>query len=334
VKEAVDPEECQLLVVSQEKEKKERKKKSVTEKNNLTTEKKTGETRRKTVTEEKKRSSVIEWNSRSVIEPHRSSRTTIAEEPRPSSKSVLHEHRSSSRHRLSKSVPHSQIKDLSASSARMSRRRSEREQRVVVDTSKSVHNDRPTRRNTLSSRKTRSASRTKRSSSRSRKLLDEATDVCSILEQSTKVSKSRSKYTSGTTACTQPLSVSSDEILKDAASKVEQPTVLYKKRAKKKSDVNKSSSKSMPVAHIACSSDEKSHASSISSSSTIEESFAYSDDEREGGGAGEKSRKSGARASMMLKDVKGGAVGLASKGRSTLIGLKGTSKKWQSALFM
>ena len=313
VKKAVDPEECQIVVFE---EKKERRKKTSTEKS-LVTERKSGERRRKTISEEKKRSSVVEWNSRSVVEPPRSSRNTVSEAPK-ASKSV-HERSSSSR-RLSKTVPSSQIKDLSASSARISR------QRERVSTSKSVHG-RPTRRSTMTSRKTRSASR-KRSSSRSRKLIEEATDVCSILEQSTKISRSRSKHTSGTT-CTQPLSVSSDEILKDATSKLE-ATVLYKKRAKKKSD---DKSKSMPVAHIACSSDEKSHASSISSSSTIEESFVYSEDERDGG-AGDKSKKSGAKASMMLKDVKGGAVGLASKGRSTLMGLKGTSKKWQSALFM
>jgi hypothetical protein len=86
----------------------------------------------------------------------------------------------------------------------------------------------------------------------------------------------------------------------------------------------------MPVTRIDFLED-KSHASSISSSSTIEESFAYSDDEKEGvGNSGDKKK----RASMMLKDVKGSAVGLATRGRSTLIGLKGTSKKWQSALFM
>jgi hypothetical protein len=135
--------------------------------------------------------------------------------------------------------------------------------------------------------------------------------------------------------------VSSDEICgkKDVKSKSaveEQPAVLYKKRARRRDEPTEGGN-SIPVAQITT--DTKSHASSISSSSTIEESFAYSDDVEEAEGANDKSRKSGyasrhAQAVSVLKDVKGGAVGLASRGKSALGGLKGTSKKWQSALFM
>eukprot|EP00956_Cyclotella_meneghiniana_P016887 scaffold27134_cov31-Cyclotella_meneghiniana.AAC.1 len=95
-------------------------------------------------------------------------------------------------------------------------------------------------------------------------------------------------------------------------------------------------SKSMPVASIALdSSDHHSHASSMSNSSDVEvETFVYSEDgkKEECGNSKPKGLKSATV--MIVKDVKGGAVELARQGRSTFAGLKGTSKKWQSALFM
>eukprot|EP00985_Skeletonema_marinoi_P000040 scaffold9_cov98-Skeletonema_marinoi.AAC.4 len=84
---------------------------------------------------------------------------------------------------------------------------------------------------------------------------------------------------------------------------------------------------------IRISEDEKSHASSISagSRSTLEESF-HSDSK------GENKIPADARekAVSVLKDVKGGAKNFAVKSKSALggLGLKGTSKKFQSALFM
>jgi hypothetical protein len=328
VKKSVDPEECNELETYDPTEHKKRSQRRTSHRD---TEKS------RTKSEDRRRKS--ERHSRSVVVGH-STTTAMEEEP----KSIIHgsksvQHQGHTHHRPSKSVPSTEIKTLSASTARMSRQHHHRDMSKSVghrSKSRDGRGESTTARSVAQSRistRTRSTGRHRRSTSRSRKILDEATECCSILEQSTRVSKSNKVASATTTACTQPLSVSSDEIVKDK--KEEEPVVLYKKRARRKSEAA-SCAKSMPVAHIALSSDEKSHASSISSSSTIEESFAYSDDEKEGGN-GDKSRKSGlqsARASMMLKDVKGSAVGLANRGKSTLIGLKGTSKKWQSALFM
>jgi hypothetical protein len=231
---------------------------------------------------------------------HTTATTTVVEPTKSSSKSVHTTHR---HHVPSSSVPHSEIKVLSASSARMSRCK-QRE-----SSSKSVgHHTSATR----SSRQGRSASRSRTTAHRSR--------------------SRPKKSASGTrTACTQPLSVSSDE-MKATTTAANNEVLSHKNRTRRRKSNASKSMKSMPVAHIAMSSDEKSHASSISSSSTIEESFTYSDDE-DCNAAGGKSRKSSIphKKVAMIKD---GAVGLASRGRSTLIGLRGTSRKWQSALFM
>jgi len=118
-----------------------------------------------------------------------------------------------------------------------------------------------------------------------------------------------------------------------------EPMVIYKKRAHRshqKEEVHiandATSQYTKPMTLIACSSDEKSHASSISSSSTIEESFASDDDDDDGDG--KKSAKK--KALSALQGAKGGAKNFATKGKSALKlgGLKGTSRKWQSALFM
>ena len=320
VKKSVDPEEeCNELVIYDPTEVKKPSKRRSSHRDTDKSRAKSSEDRRRKSSERRSRSVVVEEE--------------------PTAKSTIHGSKSiqlqsdQSRHRLSKSVPSAEITTLSASTARMSRQhRSHRDMSKSVGHRSKSRDGRTTAARSVAaqsrkSTRTRSTGRHRRSTSRSRKILDEATECCSRMSKSNKVSGAR-------TTCTQPLSVSSDEIVKDKKEE-EEPVVLYKKRARRKSEAA-SCAKSMPVAHIALSSDEKSHASSISSSSTIEESFAYSDDEKEGG-VGDKSRKSGlqsARASMMLKDVKGSAVGLASRGRSTLIGLKGTSKKWQSALFM
>ncbi|KAL3801590.1 hypothetical protein ACHAWO_001395 [Cyclotella atomus] len=274
------------------------------------------------------RRSTVDGRAKSVIHPKSSATTaTSAVVPtKSSSKSVHVEHHSSK----SVSVPHSEIKTLSASSARMSRIRSRSKSRERpkpsdgrAPSSRSVVREGRASRSIAQSRKStaRSSSR-HRSSSRSNRKEDHHT----VHSKATR----RSKVNAGETACTQPLSVSSDEekksIRNQELGQQEETEVLYKKRAKKSYD------KSMPK-RIDCD-ESKSHASSISSSSTIEESFTYSEDHNEKceAGAGDKSKKSAMM--IQLKDVKGSAVGLANKGRSTLIGLKGTSKKWQSALFM
>ncbi|KAL3784184.1 hypothetical protein HJC23_001383 [Cyclotella cryptica] len=307
-----------------------------------------------------------------------------------SSKSFHIDQRSSSRRRSShgedalvpEAVPHTEIKVLAASAARMSRQRGgrgrssksladhnyyratqERESSPRPSVSARSTSQRPskTERSTCRSMARSTARSTShRSASRSRRkmILDEATECCSILMDHPTATKGasaskggRSRHTSGTT-CTQPLSVSSDEIYgkqeagnkaKETLAEVDEPVVLYKKRARRKDDPTASAGpNAIPMAHIAMSSDEKSHASSISSSSTIEESFADSDDEG-GAEANDKSKKSvnqsqavtgREKAVSVLKDVRGGAVGLASRGKIALGGLKDTSKKWQSALFM
>lgn len=133
------------------------------------------------------------------------------------------------------------------------------------------------------------------------------------------------------TSTTQPESLSSDEFLKKTSSK-ESPIVIYKKTATRRSRKPEHSSDDVkPMTAIHISEDEKSHASSISagSRSTLDESF-HSDCK------GEDKIPSDARekAASVLKDVKGGAKNFAAKGKNALGGLKGTSKKWQSALFM
>mmetsp|Transcript_8346 Transcript_8346/g.17529 ORF Transcript_8346/g.17529 Transcript_8346/m.17529 type:complete len:83 (+) Transcript_8346:1339-1587(+) len=79
---------------------------------------------------------------------------------------------------------------------------------------------------------------------------------------------------------------------------------------------------------VAISSDERSHASSISSSSTIEEDWDSDEEDEDGGKSKHKE----------VKDkILGGAKSFATRGKSALGGLKelkGTSRKWQSALFM
>ncbi|KAL7522048.1 hypothetical protein ACHAWX_006741 [Stephanocyclus meneghinianus] len=292
--------------------------------------------------------------------------------------------RHTSRHReetpAPEAVPHYEIDVLAASAARMSRQRggrgrssksladhrhhrgSQERESSLRPSARSV-SERPsgTERSTCRSM-ARSAARSSshRSASRSRRqmILDEATECCSILMDRPTSMKGgaaskggKSRQTSGT-ACTQPLSVSSDEKYgkqnagneaKASQTEQEEPVVLYKKRASRKDQPTSSAGpNAIPMAHIAMSSDEKSHASSISSSSTIEESFDDSD--HEGAAEGnDKSKKSGTqnhavtgreKAVSVLKDVRGGAVGLASRGKSALGGLKDTSKKWQSALFM
>mmetsp|Transcript_20753 Transcript_20753/g.44886 ORF Transcript_20753/g.44886 Transcript_20753/m.44886 type:complete len:866 (-) Transcript_20753:156-2753(-) len=153
----------------------------------------------------------------------------------------------------------------------------------------------------------------------------------------------RSRHTS----CTQPESLSSDEynrqkkpivekVVEEGGCDDEKPVVLYKKRAHRKNekiDAGSTSQPSKPMQHIALSSDEKSHASSISSSSTIEESFAFSNDEEDV----DKSRRSGRNGTAEVtydKNAMDKAVTILKKGKSALGGLKGSSRKWQSALFM
>mmetsp|Transcript_33621 Transcript_33621/g.72707 ORF Transcript_33621/g.72707 Transcript_33621/m.72707 type:complete len:119 (-) Transcript_33621:105-461(-) len=117
--------------------------------------------------------------------------------------------------------------------------------------------------------------------------------------------------------------------------------MIYKKRAHRtngKEEVHRdgASAYTKPMTLIALSSDEKSHASSISSSSTMEESFADSDNE-ENDDDGENGKKNAKEMALSaLQGAKGGAKNIATKGKSALKmgGLKGTSRKWQSALFM
>ncbi len=123
------------------------------------------------------------------------------------------------------------------------------------------------------------------------------------------------------TSVTQPESFSSDEFLQKSSRK-EEAVLSYKKTATKQSRKGEQSSEGVkPMTAIRISEDEKSHASSISagSRSTSEDKIPT--------GSREK-------ATSVLKDVKGSAKNLAVKGKSALGGLKGTSKKWQSALFV
>lgn len=132
------------------------------------------------------------------------------------------------------------------------------------------------------------------------------------------------------TSVTQPESLSSDEFLQRSSSKEEPAAVMYKKTATKHSRKGEQASEGVkPMTAIRISEDEKSHASSISagSKSTIEESSDCKGDDRIPADARGK-------ATSVLKDVKGSAKNLAVKGKSAFGGLKGTSKKWQSALFV
>ena len=133
--------------------------------------------------------------------------------------------------------------------------------------------------------------------------------------------------------------VTPTSIQEDKDTEPEQPMVIYKKRAKKRKDDEDGAQHTKPIGVLYCSSsDEKSAASSISNTSTIEESYASTVDyggrssTNKGDNGDEKNVKD--RAKAALHDVKGGAKQFATKGREALGGLKGTSRKWQSALFM
>jgi len=123
--------------------------------------------------------------------------------------------------------------------------------------------------------------------------------------------------------------LSSEELLQRSSGK-EEPVVICKKTAKRHSRKEEQSSEGVkPMTAIRISEDEKSHASSISagSRSTIEESSDRKGEDKIPSDAREK-------ATSVLKDVKGSAKNFAVKGKSAFGGLKGTSKKWQSALFV
>jgi len=91
-----------------------------------------------------------------------------------------------------------------------------------------------------------------------------------------------------------------------------------------------------PMTAISYSEDERSHASSISagSRSTLEESFHSDREDKNQTDEDKTPADLREKAISVLKDVKGGAKNFAIKGKGALGGLKGTSKKWQSALFM
>ena len=84
-----------------------------------------------------------------------------------------------------------------------------------------------------------------------------------------------------------------------------------------------------PVTAIRISEDEKSHASSISAGSKSTQKDSSHFDDKDGDKSPTEAKKRN-----MLRDVRGGAKNIAVRGKSALGGLKGTSKKWQSALFM
>eukprot|EP00984_Skeletonema_dohrnii_P029222 scaffold19669_cov93-Skeletonema_dohrnii-CCMP3373.AAC.1 len=231
----------------------------------------------------------------------------------------------SSRRQLSKtsssSRSHLAQKSLVTSSARASRRNSRTSGLVRDAESKNV-----------------SGNRTSKSAERSSSV---AKSSPAVMEGRQRRSKSAATSRSGRsphTSITQPESLSSDEFLRKTSTK-EGPVVIYKKTATRRSrkeegrEAVDSSEDVKPMTAIRISEDEKSHASSISagSRSTLEESF-HSDSK------GENKIPADARekAASVLKDVKGGAKNFAVKGKSALggLGLKGTSKKFQSALFM
>ena len=222
----------------------------------------------------------------------------------------------------SSSRSHLAQKSLVTSSARASKRNSRSYSGLVRDAeSKNV-----------------SGNRTSKSAERSSSV---AKSSPALMEGRQRRSKSAATSRSGRsphTSITQPESLSSDEFLRKTSTK-EGPVVIYKKTATRRSrkeegrETVDSSEDVKPMTAIRISEDEKSHASSISagSRSTLEESF-HSDSK------GENKIPADARekAVSVLKDVKGGAKNFAVKGKSALggLGLKGTSKKFQSALFM
>lgn len=154
-------------------------------------------------------------------------------------------------------------------------------------------------------------------------------------KSSEKSRTSRSRHTSNT----HPESLSSDDLLRRSNAKDVEPAVVYKKRAKRRSRKEErrqtvdSSEDIKPMTAISYSEDERSHASSISagSTSTIEESFGSHDEDEKGAKPPADVRE---KAISVLNDVKGGAKQFAVKGKNAFGGLKGTSKKWQSAIFM
>lgn len=154
-------------------------------------------------------------------------------------------------------------------------------------------------------------------------------------KSSEKSRTSRSRHTSNT----HPESLSSDNLLRKSNTKDVEPAVVYKKRAKRRSRKEErrqtvdSSEDIKPMTAISYSEDERSHASSISagSTSTIEESFGSHDEDAKGDKPPADVRE---KAISVLNDVKGGAKHFAVKGKNAFGGLKGTSKKWQSAIFM
>jgi len=232
----------------------------------------------------------------------------------------------SSRRQLSKtsssSRSHLAQKSLVTSSARASKRNSRSYSGLVRD----------------AEIKNASGNRTSKSAERSSSV---AKSSPALMEGRQRRSKSAATSRSGRsphTSITQPESLSSDEFLRKTSTK-EGPVVIYKKTATRRSrkeegrETVDSSVDVKPMTAIRISEDEKSHASSISagSRSTLEESF-HSDSK------GENKIPADARekAVSVLKDVKGGAKNFAVKSKSALggLGLKGTSKKFQSALFM
>jgi hypothetical protein len=134
---------------------------------------------------------------------------------------------------------------------------------------------------------------------------------------------------------------SADGLVRKSNTKDLGQDIVHKKRATRRSrkkerresvdfDDNK------PMTAISYSEDERSHASSISagSSSTFEESFHSECEDEKKTGETKTPADVKEKAICVLKEVKGGAKHLAVKSKSALGGLKGTSKKWQSALFM
>lgn len=154
------------------------------------------------------------------------------------------------------------------------------------------------------------------------------------------------------TSSTHPESLSGDEIARKNSREEDhvstrmveeeeepEPMIIYKPRAHRQNEEalyvdDDTTQYEKPMTLIKCPSshmEDKSHASSISSSSSIVESFC-SDDEDDDDEEGKQKVK--VRAKSALNSAKGGAKVLATKSRGALGGLKGTSRKWQSALFM
>jgi hypothetical protein len=109
--------------------------------------------------------------------------------------------------------------------------------------------------------------------------------------------------------------------------------VIYKKRASRlrKEYDEDGNTVVKPVRCIELSSDEKSHASSISEGSVND------DDDDGGADNGRSSSRVKERTLSALQGAKGGAMQFASMSKNALGGLggkKGSGRKWQSALFM